>query len=1071
MVGVWVGFEVVDLNRGLKMENGLTNGNGVTNGNGITDVNGLTSGNGMTNGNGLTNGNSTKINTFGVKDKEFRFFTMYSGKKSSMVCLFVSFVVFFAIFAAIILSVEKPVQEGIEIEGPIYEDTNADFSMWIEKDYLYFYFSPNNDFFGGIENATNVLKIYISSGEKGYGMFGINATHRFILSFHNNRIVSKTGQRFSGTDTDSMGWKNFRVYAIEFNTTDLVGRARLFDMGIGSVDLSCLYILETLGGRYVSDIYRVGSGEIEVENVVFNPSRDGDICIDGRFDDWSDIPLIVDEVDCINPEIDIVGSKLYVNEKCSLYLNTRDIIIGEELSIGIVKESPSISTPKENVSKIEKESVDVPVYRFDSVDVFDYIILESGGSRLVVMVHGGEVYRAYIIIDRRLYDVSVGLDGNEVEVQFPLVDLSNVTIYMSDWQDHRDYANYSVIQRQYEPTRGSTIEVGPGKTYSTIQAGINAASDGDTVMVYDDTYQENVIVNKTINLTGESNTGTIIDASGNDGIKVENSSCNISTFRITNVTTILKYCITMLNTATNLNISDCRLGGSEGTTNYRGINCYASGLFVYNCNLSHFSNIAVWINVDNVNVSRCDFYNDTGNNIQVGYEGHTIQYCSFTKAGIGITFITGDNTTIHHCHFNNCTNRGISILSSCRDNIIYNNDFADNVLQASDLDGSNTWNLSAPTGGNWWDNHTSPDTTPANGFVDSPIGLGSGSDDLPFTAPISGLLSFAPRTFEVDDDGGKDYTVIQDAIDACRDGETVYVYSGVYTENLAVNKAINLTGQSNVSTVVDGGGTNTAVSITSDWVNMTNFRIIDVTSVAKYGIYVNGANCNVSGCHVHQCYVGVSVVKNFASIYNCKINNSNTIDLQLTGHYFTIRKCEIYNCTDRGIDLGITSSARNSVIEYNNIYGCGGASGKGIYALISTGANLTIRYNEIHNNTYGIYLSSSGNILIYNNNFRDNTNHAWCNNLNNDWNLSSPDGGNYWDNWTSPDGNHDGFVDDPFNITGGSAQDELPLVYPYGYGAPSGPVIPDYSTIYVLLLLVPFMAVIKSRKHKRGDRP
>jgi len=47
--------------------------------------------------------------------------------------------------------------------------------------------------------------------------------------------------------------------------------------------------------------------------------------------------------------------------------------------------------------------------------------------------------------------------------------------------------------------------------YTRIQDAIDNASDGDTVFVYNGTYYENVVVNKTVDLTGEDRNSTIIE--------------------------------------------------------------------------------------------------------------------------------------------------------------------------------------------------------------------------------------------------------------------------------------------------------------------------------------------------------------------------------------------------------------------------------------------------------------------------------------------------------------------------------------------------------------------------------
>ncbi|MEI6126720.1 MAG: choice-of-anchor Q domain-containing protein [Pseudomonadota bacterium] len=65
----------------------------------------------------------------------------------------------------------------------------------------------------------------------------------------------------------------------------------------------------------------------------------------------------------------------------------------------------------------------------------------------------------------------------------------------------------------------ATREVGTGKPYTTIQSAINAANAGDTILVYTGTYNETLIVGKTLSVKSVNGAGsTIIDATGHGGL-------------------------------------------------------------------------------------------------------------------------------------------------------------------------------------------------------------------------------------------------------------------------------------------------------------------------------------------------------------------------------------------------------------------------------------------------------------------------------------------------------------------------------------------------------------------------
>jgi parallel beta-helix repeat protein len=97
-------------------------------------------------------------------------------------------------------------------------------------------------------------------------------------------------------------------------------------------------------------------------------------------------------------------------------------------------------------------------------------------------------------------------------------------------------------------------------------------------------------------------------------------------------------------------------------------------------------------------------------------------------------------------------------------------------------------------------------------------------------------------------------------------------------------------------------------------------------------------------------------------------------------------------------------------------------------------SNNQLYYNEIRNNESGLFLSSSGDNTIYNNNFITNTTQVGVLGATsgNFYNLSAEEGaGNYWSDWTTPDTDGDGFVDYPYELPGG--QDYLPWTTPNGW--------------------------------------
>jgi parallel beta-helix repeat protein len=92
------------------------------------------------------------------------------------------------------------------------------------------------------------------------------------------------------------------------------------------------------------------------------------------------------------------------------------------------------------------------------------------------------------------------------------------------------------------------------------------------------------------------------------------------------------------------------------------------------------------------------------------------------------------------------------------------------------------------------------------------------------------------------------------------------------------------------------------------------------------------------------------------------------------------------------------------------------------YPGVSPSSNNTVTGNTVKfSEGFGIQIESSDNNIIYNNNFIDNglsigyqvVDHLGTGNV---FHLDKPIGGNYWSEWTGPDADGDGFVDEPYII-------------------------------------------------------
>ncbi|RLF42398.1 MAG: hypothetical protein DRN12_00290, partial [Thermoplasmata archaeon] len=204
-------------------------------------------------------------------------------------------------------------------------------------------------------------------------------------------------------------------------------------------------------------------------------------------------------------------------------------------------------------------------------------------------------------------------------------------------------------------------------------------------------------------------------------------------------------------------------------------------------------------------------------------------------------------------------------------------------------------------------------------------------------SPIGDAPSFNGSTLYVGGSGPGNYSSIQAAIDNASDGDIIYVYSGIYQENIHVNKSVYLKGENKDTTIIDGRNLDNTVKVDVDPVYISNFTI---TNGSYYGIMLDNARWNL--------------------ISNVIIHNNSDSGIYARASFHCEIKNSLISNNDYGVYLNVNSrnfSISNNNITLNNL--------RGIFLINSY--NITMENNSITNNEDGIGIFSSwNNNIIYN---------------------------------------------------------------------------------------------------------
>jgi len=342
------------------------------------------------------------------------------------------------------------------------------------------------------------------------------------------------------------------------------------------------------------------------------------------------------------------------------------------------------------------------------------------------------------------------------------------------------------------------------------------------------------------------------------------------------------------------------------------------------------------------------------------------------------------------------------------------------------------------------------------------------------------LGSANAATFNVSDSGGTDFSKIQDAIYASSDGDTILVYSGIYSESLNVNKKLILRGIDNGGgkPVVKGDWSGRSIDIIANGVVLEEFSVKNeglldwmiIDWMIMDGIRIYSNDNTIQNNDILNTFHGISL---YNSSNNTLIGNSassnayNGFDLfnssNNTLSFNTLMKNQHNGMnfinSDNNKLIGNTASnneyhgfrlsnSSNNTLSFNTLMK---NKHHGIIFFYSDSNNLI--GNTVSNNINGINLNNSNNNIIYHNNF---INNRVRDNSMNHYDSGYPSGGNYYSDYSGADANNDSIGDAPY-IINGKAKDNYPLIKPYGGLTGTGSFSDDFvqqSDIYGINLLI-----------------
>jgi nitrous oxidase accessory protein len=294
------------------------------------------------------------------------------------------------------------------------------------------------------------------------------------------------------------------------------------------------------------------------------------------------------------------------------------------------------------------------------------------------------------------------------------------------------------------------------------------------------------------------------------------------------------------------------------------------------------------------------------------------------------------------------------------------------------------------------------------------------------------------------------YATIHEALDEVEDDGTIYVQEGTYTENVILDKPVNLIGAGNENTTIDGGNSGSVITISSDDVTVQDLTIqnsgkddtqgdagIKLVSVSGATLTDNIIQSNLNGIGLittsnstlsrntitSNIAYGIALVASSSNTINSNTISSNDLDAialdnanviggdvgigslsnTIQSNTISSNRDAIFvgeNCDSNIITSNTISSAlavgihlwksNSNIVNSNDI-----TNTESAIRFLHSSSN-TISSNDIHGNTYGLKFEASAEGNSENNNINNNILLGNTNTIVNNEVIEKDLSSNYW---------------------------------------------------------------------------